>query len=549
MNDMWTKQYLIWFDVLKAYRGLFSPDQAAAMLEAYELFCRQEIESTNVKGDQQGVAFNPKTGAVKTPQCFREVYDQMKALGYVAMGIEEQYGGLGVPQFMTYACMECQAGSNLALSTFPLLTQGAIDTLIQNASPDIVDRFVPKMISGQWSGTMCLTEPQCGTDLGLIKTIANADGDAYQVSGTKIWITFGEHDLTENIIHLVLCRTENAPEGTKGLSLMVVPKFIDGKPNGVQCGGLEQKMGSHASPTCVMHYNKAKGWLVGARHEGLKAMFSMMNPARLSVGVQALGAAQRAHEWALQFCRERRQGRSVNPQHRDQEALADVITVHPDVRRMLLGNQALIEAMRGLVVLTAKALDDQDHDFASLMTPVIKSFLSEHGCECISQSIQVMGGAGYTRDARVEQYLRDARITMIYEGTNGVQALDLVGRKLLKYSHVLQDLISKMNSLSNDDGAVFKQLNKSVKRLCQANDWMMAEGIRDPESVLAVACDYLNLLGYVMCFYVWSLRVKSHGPHVLADVFVERYGPMVELCWLRIQAGKGHLYDDFKDGL
>ncbi|MGC6404449.1 MAG: acyl-CoA dehydrogenase [Candidatus Comchoanobacterales bacterium] len=544
MTDRWVQQYMSWFDVFNVYNQTFSREETEDMLTSGVQFCEQYLAPSNKVGDKEGLTFNPKTHGVHLPDGFHVVYQHMKSMGLLSMSVAESYGGLSAPNYLTYALMECQAGANLAFSTFPLLTQGAIDTLIHNADQAIIDRFVPHMVSGTWSGTMCLTEPQCGTDLGLIKTMAVKDGEHYSVTGNKIWITFGEHDLTENIIHLVLCKTPDAPCGTKGLSLFVVPKLIDGQPNGVQCMGLEHKMGSHASPTCVMSYNQAKGWLVGSLNNGLRAMFSMMNPARLSVGVQGLGAAQWANEYALQFCRDRRQGRSVNPERRESDQVADVITVHPDVRRMLLGNQAMIEAMRGVVVMAAKALDDKNDDLVSLMTPVIKSFLSEHGCACISQAIQVMGGAGYTQDALVEQYLRDARITMIYEGTNGVQAMDLVGRKLIKHGHALQDLIKKMSELSKEEGDIFKCLSSSLVHLEQANDWLMSQGFSDPESAMAVASDYLNLLGYVMCIYVLALKVKSHGDDTIADVFIHQFGPMVGMHGARIASGKYSLFND-----
>jgi len=427
------------------------------------------------------------------------------------------------------------------------------------------------MISGEWMGTMCLTEPQCGTDLGLIKSSAVAEDDHYRLNGQKIWISFGEHDLTENIIHLVLARLPDAPEGIKGISLFLVPKRLeDNSRNTIFCGGLEHKLGINSSPTCVMNLEDAKGWLVGEEHKGMEAMFLMMNDARIKVGLQGIAMSEISYQNALDFAKERKQMRSVVKEKQDKSSKADNIIVHPDVRRMLMNVKSTTEAMRALCIYTAMKIDiAEDHpddevrqsadDFAALMTPIIKSYCTERGFLNCSESLQVLGGSGFTKEYPLEQYLRDVRITSIYEGTNGIQALDLVGRKLTMHKgRLLQNLQKEIQKFmsenkDNDDLKDFiNPLENAFQEVMASTMWLMQNGLKDPENALASASDYLNLLAVTSMTYMWARMAKfSIGKNEpihknkikTGKYFMEKVMPELFMYSKKVQAGKSSMMD------
>jgi butyryl-CoA dehydrogenase len=418
--------------------------------------------------------------------------------------------------------------SNLAFSLYPGLTHGAYVALESFGSRHLKDTYLPKLTSGVWSGTMCLTEPHSGTDLSLCRTkaVPQADG-TYLVTGTKIFISAGEHDLTENIIHLVLARTPEAPAGTKGLSMLLVPKFLPdqagrpGRRNSVVCGSIEEKMGIHGAATCVLHFDEAQGFLVGERHKGMSAMFSMMNKERLSVGIQGLGLAEIAYQGATRYARERLQGRSLaGVKHPDK--IADPIIVHPDVRRMLLTMRAYIEGSRALAVWAAMTLDrasrhpdprqrEAADDLIALLTPVVKALFTDMGFEVTNLGLQVLGGHGYIREHGMEQFVRDARVSQIYEGTNGIQALDLVGRKLPAHTgrylrQFFHPVFRFVETYRSDDrlSEFIGPLEKAFVRLQRATAFVAEQGLKDPEEAAAAATDYLRLFGLVALAFLWA---------------------------------------------
>ncbi|MEC7030950.1 MAG: acyl-CoA dehydrogenase family protein [Pseudomonadota bacterium] len=466
----------------------YDMDTMVQILKAVSVFCEEALWPTNQIGDQEGLVYDPKTKSVTVSDSFHSVYKTLCENGYASLALDQAYGGGGAPWVLHHLVAEMLASSNLSLTTCPMLTNGALETLIKNASDELKARYVSKMCQGVYSGTMCLTESQCGTDLGLIKTTAKPHQDHYLLSGTKIWITFGEHDLSENIVHLVLAKTPNAPEGTKGISLFVVPKFLpDGTRNQVFCGGLEHKMGQKGSPTAVLNFEEAEGWLVGEEFSGMRAMFQMMNPARIGVGVQGLGMAEVAYQQALSFASQRRQSRSLDPKQQDHSHSADLILVHPDVRRMLMIIESTNIAMRKLIGLCSYHLDQGQEDFVGILTPIVKSYVTEQSMDNVSLAMQVMGGMGYVTDGLCEQYYRDGRITMIYEGTNGIQGLDLIGRKIAKDGgKALSELLATL--------PVTEPMQACID---QANTYLLTHA-GNPEEVAAIATDYLSLLALVI---------------------------------------------------
>ena len=423
----------------------FTPDLIDAVIEEAARLAQDVLLPLNASGDLEGCVW--ENGVVRTPKGFKEAYTAFREGGWCALANDPKWGGQGLPETVNKLVEEMISASNVSFGLYPGLTHGGTTALKAHATPDLQERFLPKMVEGSWSGTMCLTESHCGTDLGLLRTKAVPQDDgSYKITGNKIFISAGDHDLTENIIHLVLARLPDAPKGVKGISLFVVPKYLPkedgsvGPSNGVSCTGIEHKMGLKASATCQMSFDDATGWLVGEPNQGLAAMFTMMNTERVSVGIQGLGIATAAYQSAVAYAKDRIQGRALSGPKRPDLA-ADPIIVHPDVRRMLMTMRTYTEGCRMLSMWVARAIDAERHspdadvrqradDMAALMTPVVKALLTDLGHDAAQIGVQVYGGHGYIREHGMEQYARDARIAMIYEGTNGVQALDLVGRKM-----------------------------------------------------------------------------------------------------------------------
>lgn len=504
-----------------------TPDLVEAILEEAGRFSAEVLQPLNRIGDEVGCK-RSDDGSVTTPPGFKEAYEQFVEAGWPTLTGPEEYGGQGLPQVVGTAVSEYILSANHSFEMYQGLTAGAIASLLVKGSEDLKQKYVPNMITGRWTGTMNLTEPHCGTDLGLLKTRAeeNPDG-SYSITGTKIFISSGEHDLSENIIHLVLAKRAGAPDNVKGISLFVVPKFLvneDGSiggRNAVSCGALEKKMGIHGNATCVMNYDGAKGWLVGEPEKGLAAMFIMMNAARLGVGLQGLAQGEVAYQNAANYARERRQSRALNQAERDPDAKADPIIVHPDVRRMLMESRAWNEAGRALVLWGALQVDlmrrsqdeaerQQADDLLGLITPVIKGYLTDKGFQAAVYAQQVLGGHGYIREHGLEQFVRDARITQIYEGTNGIQAMDLVGRKLPKDGaravRAFFDLLSRdlgEARSAGDPAGVAAALEPALQDLQAATLWLAQNGVADPNHAGAGAYPYMDLMGLVSLGWMW----------------------------------------------
>ncbi|MBE7218265.1 MAG: acyl-CoA dehydrogenase C-terminal domain-containing protein [Caulobacteraceae bacterium] len=496
------------------------------VLQAAAEFVEGVLAPLNKVGDVQGCTWSPDA-SVRTPDGFPQAYRQLCDAGWTSLSSDPDYGGQGLPAVVSAAYSEMTSAANMAFGMYPGLTHGAYAAIHEGGSDEQKALYLPKLVSGEWTGTMNLTEPQCGTDLGMLRTKAVPNGDgSYAISGQKIWISGGEHDLAENIVHLVLARIEGAPAGVKGISLFIVPKFLPdasgapGDRNGVACAGLEEKMGIHGNATCVMQYDGAKGWLVGEENAGLKLMFVMMNEARLGVGVQGLAQGEAATQAAADFARDRLQGRSLTGP-KNPGGPADPIIVHPDVRRMLMDSRAVLEAGRAFVLWTALQGDLQHRgpdeetrqkaaDYMGLLTPVVKAYLTDKGFEACSRAMQVHGGSGFTEHFPASQYLRDCRIAMIYEGTNGVQALDLVGRKLAaKGGRAVMSFFAEIDAAAAEHGGdaackPFVETLAALKaQLQEATFWLMQNGLADPDNAGAASNDYLHLFGVTALGYMW----------------------------------------------
>lgn len=502
------------------------------VLEEGGKFCSEILYPLNHSGDAEGCHFNPATNEVTTPKGFKEAYKQFVEAGWPALACEAEFGGQGLPVLVNIMFMEMENAANQAWTMYPGLSHGAYECLLAHGTPEQKAMYLPKLVSGEWTGTMCLTEAHCGTDLGMLRSKAEPQADgSYLITGNKIFISAGEHDMAENILHLVLARLPGAPEGTKGISLFLVPKFLPnadgsvGARNPITCGAIEDKMGIHANSTCQMNLDNARGWMIGQANKGLNAMFVMMNAARLGVGTQSLGLNEAAYQHALAYAKDRIQSRSLTgPKALDKPA--DPIIVHPDVRRMLLTAKAYAEGGRAFGAYVALQIDKELHhpdadvrkaagDQVALLTPIIKAFMTDNGWIATSESMQVFGGHGYIGEWGVEQYVRDARINMIYEGTNGIQSLDLLGRKVLM-----------------DNGAKLRTFGEQIKTFVEENgtDEVMSEFItplgdlgdkvtkltmeigmkafQNQDEVGAAAVPYLRIVGHLVYAYLFARMAK-----------------------------------------
>ncbi len=512
------------------------PEMVHGILEESGRFFSQEFAPLNRVGDTQH-SRRSDDGSVTTPEGFPRAYRRYVDAGWAGVPFPAEYGGGGFPWLVAVAMQEMMTAANMAFSLCPLLTQGAIDMLVHYGSEEQREVYLPRMVTGEWTGTMNLTEPQAGSDVGALTTKAVPQGDGtWRITGQKIFITYGEHDLADNIVHLVLARVPDAPPGTKGISCFIVPKFLVeddgslGERNSLECVSVEQKMGINASPTCVMAYDGAVGYLIGEANQGMRYMFKMMNNARLSVGVEGLSLGERAYQQAVAYAQERRQGRAPGAPAGESSPIVD----HPDVRRMLLTMRAQIEALRCLAYLNAESLDlaarhpDEDvrtwrGELADLLTPITKGWGTDLGVELTSLALQVHGGMGYIEETGVAQHYRDIRIAPIYEGTNGIQAMDMVGRKLpMRAGGVMADYLAGIDAtageLSGADGdlaAIGKRLADAHAALKATTDWLLANGLTDPNNTLAGATPYLRMCGIVTGG--WLLARSAQAAQRLLD--------------------------------
>lgn len=553
-----------------------TPDMIEAILGEAGRVAEEALFPVNYSGDQEG-CHRHDDASVSTPKGFKEAYKAYREGGWIGLAVPEEFGGQGLPYTLHTAVGEYTSAANMSLMMYPGLTQGAIAAILVHGSSEQKSTYLPKMVDGTWTGTMNLTEPHCGTDLGMLRTkaVPQADG-SYRISGQKIFISAGEHDLADNIVHLVLARIEGAPEGTKGISLFIVPKFLVGKDgalgarNAVSCGAIEHKMGIHANATCVMNYDEATGFLIGVENRGLNAMFVMMNEARLMVGLQGIAISEIAYQNAANYARDRIQGRSLSgPKAPDKKA--DPIIVHPDIRRTLMTIRAFNEAGRAFLLWTAlksdiahRATDDKERqtadDILGLVTPILKGVMTDKGFDHAVMAQQVFGGHGYIEEHGMSQYVRDARIAMIYEGANGIQALDLVGRKLaLNGGRAAMALFKEIGDFceenrDNEKLSFFtKHLKKDLNDVQGATMWFMQNAMAKPDNAGAGSTDYMHLFGLVVLGYMWAKMAKAaedglasgdgaredflRNKLITAKFFMERIMPETALRKARIEAG------------
>ncbi|MBD8652600.1 acyl-CoA dehydrogenase C-terminal domain-containing protein [Rhizobium sp. CFBP 13726] len=552
-----------------------TPDMIEAIIGEAARVAEEALFPINLSGDREGCTRNDD-GTVLVPNGFKQAYDQYVQGGWIGLAVPEEFGGQGLPYTLHAAVGEYMSSANMSLMMYPGLTQGAIAAILVHGTDEQKATYLPNMVGGSWSGTMNLTEPHCGTDLGLLRTKAVPQDDgSYKISGQKIFISAGEHSMTDNIVHLVLARIEGAPEGTKGISLFIVPKFMVGDDgslgarNGVSCGALEEKMGIHGNSTCVMNYDDATGYLIGAENKGLSAMFVMMNEARLGVGLQGLSIAETAYQNAVAYANERIQGRSLSGA-KAPDKKADPIIVHPDIRRSLMTIKAFNEAGRAFVLWTALKSDiahrSQDEaerqnadDLLGLATPILKGVLTDKGFDHAVMAQQVFGGHGYIEEWGMSQYVRDARIAMIYEGANGIQALDLVGRKLaLNGGRAVMAMFKEIGDFCEenrgDEAMVLytKGLKKGLNDLQASTMWFMQNAMAKPDNAGAGSTDYMHLFGLVTLGYMWAKMAKAaqtalaagdpreeylKAKLVTAKFYMERIMPETALRKVRIEAG------------
>jgi acyl-CoA dehydrogenase len=557
-----------------------SPDLLEPILGEAAKLCEEVVQPLNLPGDREGCTRHAD-GSVTTPKGFKGAFKQYTDGGWMGISAPTEYGGQGLPGLMTTLANEMLNSASMAFAMYPGLTQGAIAAILRHGTDEQKAAYLPKMVEGRWTGTMNLTEPHCGTDLGLLRTKAVKQSDgSYKITGTKIFISAGEHDLAENIIHLVLARIEGAPAGTRGISLFIVPKLLpkpDGSPgarNAVACGSIEEKMGIHANSTCVMNYDGATGFLIGEENRGLNAMFTMMNEARLGVGVQGLALSEVAYQNAAVYARDRLQGRALTgPKFADKAA--DPIIVHPDVRRMLMTMRAFNEAARALVVWTALQADiahrspdekarQAADDHMGLLTPVVKGMLTDQGFANTVLAQQIFGGHGYIAEHGMEQFVRDARIAMIYEGANGIQGLDLIGRKLPKDAgRAMQAFFAEVQGYIKAHGndamkPYVAPLMAALGHLQQATMWLMQNAMAKPDNGGAAATDYLGLFGLCALGYMWcrmaetaqakiaagnGVAERMKGKLVTGRFFMERMLPETAAHLARIQTGAASMME------
>lgn len=501
-------------------------DMVEPILDEAAKICENEIAPLNQSGDAEGVHFND--GKVTTPKGFKEAYKHFVEGGWMSLNADPEFGGQGLPKVLQVCLDEMLCSSNVSFSLYTVLTQGTVHALHAHASDELKQIYLPKLVSGEWGGTMCLTESHCGTDLGLLRTKAEPQGEGkYKISGTKIFITSGEHDLTNNIIHTVLARLPDAPPGIKGISLFLVPKVLVnddgslGAHNGVSCGSIEHKMGIKASATCVMNFDGAEGYLIGEPNKGMLAMFSMMNLERLNIGLEGLGLGEVSYQNAVAYAKDRLQSRAPTGA-RNPEGPADPILVHPDVRRMLLTMKAYNEGARAFALWAGKQVDISFHSpeeairkcaggLVALTTPIIKAFFTDYGFEACNLGLQVLGGHGYIKEWGMEQFVRDARIAQIYEGANGVQALDLTKRKLImnkgRNLSQLSEIISKFITHHKSNTAMhefIEPLEEKLADMVDTSEWLINNSEDNPDLPGAASVDYLKQVALIILAFMWA---------------------------------------------